>query len=276
LKNDIIKDYIIHNGQTVRVDEFDYTETKKTPGIYEVIRIIDGVPLFMERHLSRFKSSSRLLGFQLQLNDDVLIKYIKELIKINNCKYGNVKIIINNLDNPVQDNYVFFMKSSYPAQSQIDNGVPVVLYYGERSNPNAKSTELSMREKVNQEISSHGAYEALLVNKNNEITEGSRSNVFFVKDNTVYTSPSKNVLQGVTRGYILEICENLDIKVIETPVNVDFLSEADGLFITGTSPQVLPVSCVDNIKFSSAGNGIVRQIREAYENLVQEYVITNK
>lgn len=272
MKSDAILDYVIVNGEKIKTVDFDFEKAKKYPGIYEVVRVIDGVPLFVEKHLGRFRSSSRHLGYEVTINDSDLTGYIKTLSEINDCKNGNVKIIINNLDNINQDNYLFFIKSSYPTQSQVENGVSVMLYFGERHNPNAKSTDFSLREKINEEIAKKGVYEALLVSRDNTITEGSRSNVFFVKGEKVYTSPVSAVLPGVTRGYIMEICKGLNYEVIERPITLDFIEDIDGLFITGTSPQVLPVSMIDDKSIPSASNNIIRSIREAYEKAVEDYI----
>lgn len=276
MNNEMAGSYVLHNGKTINISEFDYSLTKQYPGVYEVIRIIDGVPLFIERHLKRFRASSGLMGWELKESDENIYRFLKELVTLANCQYGNMKIVINNLKNPIQDCYVYMIKSSYPTIQQVENGVPVILYRAERNNPNAKSTDLGFREKINDEISKNNAYEALLVNKHNQITEGSKSNVFFVKGEDVYTPPLENVLPGVTRGYVLEICSSLGLRLVESAIDAGFLSEIDGLFLTGTSPQVLPISSVDDITFMSASNNIVTKIRKAYEKLVSDYVESNK
>jgi len=276
LSNELINNYVIENGSIIRSNDFDYMKTKSFPGVYEVVRIIDGVPLFMERHLSRFRTSSKLLGYELKIDDESIIRYVQELITVNNCFLGNVKIVVNNLHKPIQDNYVFFIKSKYPSPSEIEKGVPTILFYGERNNPNAKSTDLTLREKINQEISKYNVYEALLVNKDDEITEGSKSNIFAVKENCVYTPPAKDVLQGVTRGYIIEICNSLGYELSEAPIPVKKLPDMDGLFMTGTSPQVLPICSVDGIKLFSSTNPVIEKIRLQYNKLVNDYIKEKK
>lgn len=276
MEKEIASVYILYNGQPIETDKFDYTKTKKYPGVYEVIRVIDGVPLFTERHFIRFRSSAKLLGFQLNVSDKILLDQMSKLINVTNNKNGNIKIIINNLDKPEPDTYVYFMKHKYPTKDEILHGVPVTLFHGERNNPNAKTTDLAIREKINEKIKTLGAYEALLVNKNNEITEGSRSNIFAVKGTTVYTPPTKSVLPGVTRGYIMDICKELKREVVESPISLNMLHNLDGLFLTGTSPQVLPISSVDEVPFESASNPVIREIREAYESLVAKYVSERK
>ena len=276
MDNEIINEYLIHNGNTEKVRDFDYNEIKKFPGVYEVVRIIQGVPLFIEKHLSRFRSSAKLLGFNLYETDESITMSINKLIKINECENCNVKIVINNLDKKEQDNYTFIMKSSYPKEEEERLGVPVILFHGERNNPNAKTTDLNFRKKLSEDILKYNVYEALLVNKNNEITEGSKSNFFVVNGDTIYTPPAENVLPGVTRGYVMDICRKLNFKIIEAPVTLNLLAEADGLFITGTSPQVLPISLVDKAEFPSAKNPVIIKVRDAYEALVKNYVSSYK
>lgn len=276
MENEIVNEYLIHNGNTENVRDFDYNDTKKIPGVYEVVRIIQGVPLFIEKHLSRFRSSAKLLGFDLYETDESITMSINKLTTINECKNCNVKIVINNLDNKEQDNYTFIMKSSYPKEEEVKLGVPVILFHAERNNPNAKTTDLNYRKKLSEDILKYNVYEALLVNKNNEITEGSKSNFFMVKGDTIYTPPAENVLPGVTRGFVIDLCTKLNLKIIETPVALNLLAQADGLFITGTSPQVLPISLVDKAEFPSAKNPVIIKIRDAYEALVKDYVSSYK
>jgi branched-chain amino acid aminotransferase len=92
-----------------------------------------------------------------------------------------------------------------------------------------------------------GAYEALLVNEKNMITEGSRSNIFFLKGEVLVTAPDKLILNGITRKHILEICRLNNVKVEMRCVNAGDISEYDSVFMTGTSPMVLPFCRIDDI-----------------------------
>lgn len=276
IKSEILGNYVIENDKIISINEFEIDKTKKQPGVYEVIRVIDGVPLFLEKHIERFKYSADLLGYSLKANSDYLIRSIHYLVKLNNCKNGNIKVVINSIDNAMQYNYFFFIKSSYPSLNQIMEGVPTILFSAERSNPNTKSLNLYFREKINEELLRTSSYEALLVDKNGYITEGSKSNVFLVRDKTLYTPPTYNVLPGITRGSIIEICQRLNVEVIEQNIHSNTLKDFDGLFITGTSPKVLPISSVDNIIFSSAKNSLIITIKDAYDMLINEYIQSRK
>ena len=99
--------------------------------------------------------------------------------------------------------------------------------------------------------------------KTNLITEGSRSNIFFLKGETLVTSPDNVILNGITRKHILEICRENNIKVEFACVKVDEISEFDAVFMTGTSPMVLPFYCIDD-KFFNVKHPLIGKLRKLY------------
>ncbi len=272
MEKEITGKYVISGDTIISTDEFDFNLTKKVPGVYEVIRIIDGVPLFFEKHMDRFASSAKLLGFDLKISDSSILSAIDRLVDKNSTPTGNIKIVINDFEKHSRKIYAFFIKHRYPTPDEISEGVPVILFNAERNNPNAKSTDLSIRNKINEAIKANNAYEALLVDKNNEITEGSKSNVFFLKANKIFTTPVETVLPGITREYVIDICKSLKLDLSESALRVCDIMEMDGLFLTGTSPQVLPISRVNNTSFGSAKSEIIKNIRIHYERIVNEYI----
>ena len=155
-------------------------------------------------------------------------------------------------------------------------GIHTILHEAERDNPNVKVIAATFRDKVNKSIENAGAYEALLVNNKGEITEGSKSNVFFVKDDVFYTAPAEDVLVGITRSRIIQLCLKLGYNIVEQPISVDFLEDIDGLFLTGTSPKVLPIASINERKYNSAGNSAIRAIHDAYNKLINDYIDKNK
>lgn len=152
-----------------------------------------------------------------------------------------------------------------------ENGVETILYFGERENPNAKIINDNFREKVNKEIKDKGVYEAILVDKNGYITEGSRSNIFMVKDNVILTSPVKAVLPGVTRGEIIEIAQKLQIQVKEIEYSYSDIDKLDGIFISGTSPKVLPIRKVNGINLNP-NNDLIRKLMKEYDDEITRYI----
>ena len=103
------------------------------------------------------------------------------------------------------------------------------------------------------------------------ITEGSRSNVFFVNGNKFYTAPASKVLVGVTRTKVIECIDELDFTVIEEAVLASQTGMFDAVFLTGTSPKVLPVNSIDSIHFE-VKNIFVEQLMAKYNSMIDTYL----
>jgi len=236
--------------------------------IYEVLRVIDGKPIFLENHFSRMKNSFELINEEFTLSYEDISMKIDDLIKAENEFYGNIKITYEVNAKILR---IFFVKHSYPSEKMYESGVKTILYFGERENPNAKIVNDNFRVKVNNEIKEQDAYEAILVDKNGYITEGSKSNIFMVKDNELLTAPIKSVLPGVTRSEIIKIAQKLGIKIKEVEYKYSDIDKLEGMFISGTSPKVLPIKSVNNINLNS-NNHIIRNLMNEYNNEIRQYI----
>lgn len=269
---DCISNVFVRNGKLLSNKEFRSEYSKGNKLVYEVLRVIDGVPLFLEKHYDRMNNSMKIINRKLKYSVSDFRDYMQNLIKEDNKKVGNIKITIDEEDNI----NVFFIKHFYPTSEYYTQGVHTILYFGERENPNAKIVNSSFRDKVNYEIEKSNAYEAILVDRNGFITEGSKSNIFMVRDNELITSPLEDVLPGVTRGSIMELCKKNNISFKEEKVSYKDLDKIQALVITGTSPKILPINSVNNIKYDSMNNEIVKKIVKIYDDEIESYVEKNK
>lgn len=260
----------ILNDEVKACDEFEEEFLNKGKSLYEVIRIIEGVPLFLEDHLERLENSASVTGTELWMNKIEIKNKIQKLCQENNVFEGNVKIIFNYRDEK-NTFLVYFLKHKYPTEAMYKNGILTALYNAERENPNAKVINMNLREITNKIIKETGVYEVLLVDKNGYITEGSRSNVFMIKGNKVYTSPIEDVLPGITRKYILYVCKGLGLQLVEKKIKYSEINELDALFISGTSPKVLPICAVENNRYNPE-NIIVQQIKKGYDKIIENYI----
>lgn len=146
-------------------------------------------------------------------------------------------------------------------------GVKTILYFGERENPNAKVINNSFRGAVNKEIKKNDAHEAILVDRNGYITEGSRSNIFLIKGSNVYTSKVEAVLPGVTRTEIIKVAKENSINIIEENIRYTDLEKFDVLFISGTSPNILPIRRVNGLEFD-VENDLLRKLMRLFDELI--------
>lgn len=238
--------------------------------IYEVIRVEDGTPLFISDHLLRLKDGFGKLGVSHPLPQQQLLQAISELIKNQKIINNNLKISCFVDDHKESPYYIYSIPSFYPDNNTYALGVKTALFYAERDHPNIKIGHTATRFSANAEIQRKEVHEVLLVDLNGRITEGSRSNVFFIIEDTIYTAPSHLVLQGIMRQKVLGIIEQhkLDLKMECLPAAE--LGKVNAAFITGTSPRILPISHVNAIALD-LNNTIVRFLMEKMSEMIEGY-----
>ncbi|GKU23539.1 aminotransferase class IV [Clostridium folliculivorans] len=265
----------ILNGTSRVKEKFDDNILRRKGIVYEVIRVIDGVPLFLEKHLERMNNSFSLINKEMKYNKEEIKEQIETLIKDVNVFEGNIKLLMDS-ENDERNLLVYFVKHSYPTKDQYENGVNTTLFFGERENPNAKIVNTDFRTLVNEQISEKNSYEAILVDRNGFITEGSKSNIFMVRNDEIITSPLEDVLPGVTRGSIIDICKENNISIREEKISYKDISSLDGMFITGTSPKILPIVDVDKITLNSPKNTLILELIRLYNKKIDEYIKSAK
>ena len=275
MKVEAIEKFYLVNGELKSTGDLKIFNKINKP-IYEVIRIIDGVPLFLEEHLERMRESASLVDYKINKTNSEIKKDIKRLILENQIKNLNVKLICTDVEGMGQVFLSCFIKSFYPPEEYYKKGVHTTLFHYERQNPNVKVQISAFNMEVAKRLKEKKVFEALLVSKAGYILEGSRSNIFFVKGDKLYTAPKEAVLLGITRKHIFQVCEELGIKIIEENIHVGDLDKLDGAFMTGTSVNVLPISTIDHIYLDSVNNKMVKEINNAYVNKVMKYIKSKK
>lgn len=249
------------NGDLQPAEMFDNSLVYEGDSIYEVIRMSKGSPIFFNDHMERLTSSLSLQGKEFLADIPALRTAILNLTRADKKKETNLKIVFNYNKN--ECNYlVYFIEPIYPTEEQYRKGVTGIFYYAERRDPESKVIDHKLRSSIYHKLIHEGGYEALLVNEKHMITEGSRSNIFFVKGDTFVTAPDNLILSGITRKYILAICRDNGIKVDFDCVRADNISDYDSVFMTGTSPMVLPFNRIgDNVfKVHLALTGHLRKL----------------
>ena len=236
------------------------------PSVYEVVRLKGGRPVFLKEHYERLEISLASMGMEVPFTYDELEEQIHSMAEDNNIVDHNLKIEVD-----VSGYSVIYMNPThYPAAELYDTGVKVGILNGERRNPNIKMMDRELRDAADAAIREQGVYEVLLADRNGHITEGSRSNVFFIRNGEVYTTPAAQVLKGVTRRKILEIIRELGVVLHEEPVSVADVGTCDAAFISGTSPSVLPISSIGEWHFDVA-DPLLIEIMKRYNNLLEQH-----
>jgi branched-chain amino acid aminotransferase len=264
---------IICNNGLISETDFNFTIFNSDRSIYEIIRVIDGVAIFLEDHFVRLQNSfkTQCIIFEMSFKD--FEQNISELIILNQKNEGNIKFVYSMSENMGQWAF-YFIPHSYPSVQDYGSGVSTDLLHAERVNPNAKVIQNRIRIQANQLIADRNLYEMLLVDREGRITEGSRSNVFFVKDDVFYTAPESMVLVGITRMKVLECLEELRFQYKEESVEYSSIPSYDAVFLTGTSPKVLPVRSI-GVQLYETQILCVKMLMDSYDKRIAQYISQN-
>jgi branched-chain amino acid aminotransferase len=255
------------NGELQSAGLFNNSMVYDGDSIYEVIRMVKGRPVFFHDHFERLNTSVKLQQKKMLTDFNSLRKDILTLAKSEKHKEVNVKIVFNY---SITDSCLLYLiEPLYPTGEQYKKGVKGTLVFAERKDPESKVINHKLRSEIYNKLLADGAYEAILVNGSNCITEGSRSNIFFIKNQTLVTAPGKNVLSGITRKQILQLCRENGIDVKFDCIKSDEISEFDSVVMTGTSPVILPFYCIDDTYFKP-NHSLITTLRNMYLERAEE------
>ena len=275
MKCDAAFDFLFVNGELHPSCETAIFDRIDGNSVYEVIKLIEGVPLFFEDHMARMQRSAALLGADIEKPTRQVRAEINELVEKNGCADINLKLVWY----PEKEGSIFltyFVRQDFPDVGAYRRGAHTILYDGERRNPQIKAVKTSYRERVRAVRESAGAYEALLVDDKGFISEGTRSNLFFLIDHQLCTPPSDAVLLGVTRQHVMALCRVLAIDAQEKMLPKVDLNRIEAAFITGTTIDILPIGSIGRLQLASIGHPVIQTITRAFTEKVSAYIAAEK
>jgi branched-chain amino acid aminotransferase len=253
--------------------------------IYEVTRSYDGTLMFLDEHLDRLYHSAKLLWLSMDLSKEKLKTTIEENFKKFNCSNCYLRIVITRGEGAItldpsselKNNIVLIFKphENYPAD-WYDIGVDLVVSGVIRNpkesvDPNAKSGNYLNNIMAMMEAKKRGAFDAIMVNKEGLITEGTTNNIWMVKDQKVITPPLKDgILKGITREKLFEAMKEHHFDYQEKSFTPSELFQADEAFITSSTKEVVPVVTIDKNKVGDGIPGpLTKKIHTLYKNLIK-------
>jgi branched-chain amino acid aminotransferase len=269
----MIGKHLVVDGQIIDSDSLDQALLQNGKAVYEVIRIVNGVPLFIEDHLKRLENSLEMVFGNCRVNQSEIINIILKLAAKNEIYEGNIKLIVQQESGSQFKYHLFFIPHHYPTVDEYRRGYLMKSLIMERPNPGAKVINQSLTETVSKmKTEDANLDEVLLVRHDGIVAEGSRSNIFFVDGNQLITASEKLVLAGITRAKIIELCSENQIKCAEkSDLLFSDVSKMDGAFITGTSPKVMAVRQIDSLAFDIE-NKLIQKIAGIYDKMIVDYI----
>jgi branched-subunit amino acid aminotransferase/4-amino-4-deoxychorismate lyase len=252
---------------TVRFDDLAFAYGF---GVYETLKVRHGVLFFPELHEERLWHSARILGLAHPFREGDFRRHLNALVEANGTGDANLKALL--IGGPQASDArlaILQLAPLFPDRKDYKRGATAITWEGERVFPQAKSLNMLVSYLAYREAQAQGAYDALLVNRHGEITEGTRTN-FFVTDGTVLvTPPGSQVLEGVTQLTVRQVIRNLGLRLEERPLPWAEAHQWQGAFLTSTSTKILPLRQIGDRPIPLSP--LVDRLRLAYDGWLDAY-----
>ncbi len=244
--------------------ELKTCQTTRCTIVYEAIRLINGIPLFWEGHWIRLQNSLKAVKSKVKIDQDKFEQALADLIQQNAYLNTNIRIEI------FEENVLIYgIQTQYPDIIQYKHGVELNFIETIRPNPTRKIMRREWRNTMEQKINSAGVYESLLINNEGLITEGSHTNVFFIRDNVLYSAEESLILPGITRLEILRISKKNLIPVKYISLQMENISIFDAAFLSATSLHILPIAKINDYTYN-VNNALLRSLMLDFENHINK------
>ncbi|MGD0282146.1 MAG: aminodeoxychorismate lyase [Dissulfurispiraceae bacterium] len=258
-------------------------------GIYETMRVYDGVVFLIDEHLKRLHRSASLIGLDIPRSDDEIRGAVYETLLANGVSDAYVRLTISRGQGEVgldpdlckEPTFIIIAEKfrNYP-RSYYENGIHLKIASVRRNlkealNPQIKSLNFLNNILAKIEAKQADAHEAIMLNASGHLAEGTVSNIFFLK-NSILQTPSVQcgILDGITRGMVIDLASRNAIPVKEGEFTPEELYGASEVFITNSTMEIMPVSSVDEVRFHVGDTA--RLLLTKYRQEVNGYVREKK
>ncbi|MFM7250490.1 MAG: branched-chain-amino-acid transaminase [Planctomycetaceae bacterium] len=241
-------------------------------GVFEGMRAYGGRVFRLAEHLDRLWHSARAIALEIPVTKEALARTVDETVAANGQPDGYVRLVVtrgagtlgldpNRTAHPqvivIVDTIALYPREHY------ERGLRIVTAATQRTHPAALSPRIKSLNYLNNIMAKleglqAGCVEALMLNHKGEVAECTADNVFAVRRGAVVTPPpDAGILEGITRGAVMELAAAAGIDCRETTLTRHDLYTADEVFITGTAAEVVPVVEIDGRKIGTGVPGPV-------------------
>jgi branched-chain amino acid aminotransferase len=228
--------------------------------VFESLRTYDRRPFHLEEHLNRLYHSAELIELDIPYSRSEIADVVSEIIERNAYKHATIRILVTGGES--EDGILPSGKAVLAVlitplgerdMERFAKGYKLITTHLQRISPEAKTTSYIAAVRALKEAARHHAADALFVNDAGHVLEGTRSNFFVFRADTLVT-PRKGVLMGVTRNVVLELAQGR-FPLEERPILLDELPLVEEAFITSSSREITPVVQIDDIIIGSGKPG---------------------
>ncbi len=244
--------YFSQNGKILPIEQavvpYSNIEYEYGFGVYETIRISNGLIFFLKDHIERLIESAKIIGLSHQFEISFIENSIFDLVKHNESDTYNLKILLIGASKKEKASLnILCLSPLFLDKKLYRDGAEMITYNFERAFPHAKTLNMLQSYIAYKKAKESGAYDALLIDKNGFVTEGTRTNFFCIKDKIIYTPFEKDILLGVMRKVTLKVALKNNYQIVEKNISLGEIKSYDGAFVTSTSSKIIPIKSINGV-----------------------------
>jgi branched-chain amino acid aminotransferase len=254
-------------------------------GIFEGIRAYQGNVFRLNQHLRRLYDSAKSILLDIPYSLQELSDIVCETLRRNEFQTAYIRLVVTRgagnlgldpfLCNRAEVIVIAEQLAMFPKELY-EQGIRVVSATTRRNRPDVLSPKVKSLNYLNNilvKIEAHraGVSEALVLNSEGYVVEGSGENLFLVRDGELWTPPTYlGALEGITRGAVIELASAQGYKVHEVPFMLHDVYVADEVFLTGTAAEIIPViNCDARVIGAGVPGPVTRQLHESYHSITK-------
>ena len=257
-------------------------------GIYETMRVYGGVVFMLEEHLRRLEDSASRIGLKLPKSFGQMKLAIFETLESCGHKDAYLRLTVSRGEGPIgldpalcpRPTFFIFADRLKPLpREECERGIKLAIVntrrnFKEALDPQIKSLNFLNNILAWMEAKKTGASEAVMLNSEGQVAEGTTSNIFFLREGALCTpSAGCGILRGITRDVVLALARKLDIRVLESRFGPQDILDASEVFITSTIREILPVRQVEGaVGKKFAAGPVTKLLMAEYKKEVSSYV----
>ncbi len=253
-------------------------------GVFEGIRAYNGRVFKLDEHIDRLYDSATAIALKIPMSKEEMKEAILETLRKNNLTDAYIRPIVSRgvgdlgLDPrqcPTPNIYIISQEWGAMYGDLYEVGLTAITVAIRRNAPDALSPNIKSLNYLNNilakiEANEKGGDEAIFLDNNGYISEGSGDNIFVIKNGKVVTPPTINNLKGITRAAAIDILKEMDYSITEANIGLFDLYTADEIFVTGTAAESAPITKLDGRMIGDGKPGpITKKMIEAFEHITQ-------
>jgi len=268
--------FSVKNGKIIKTSKLNINITNQAYwfdfSVYTSLKVIGGKIFYADYHVERLFDSALKLDLGHDFNRDDIKNWLEKVIKKNKIKDGFIRMfLLGDVEkNEKADLYIVAIGglTFYPDKFYKE-GVLAITYAGERHFPNIKSKDLLLSFVALRQAKKRGCLEALLVDKEGCVREGTRTNFYALKDGVIIIPPDEKVLEGITKKFLKEAVKD-DFKIIKEDIRIKDIESYDGFFLTSTTMNVMPIKNINGID-CKINLDRIKKIQKLYKEYIKDF-----